>query len=554
MTTLCSVFLLVLWTSLGHVTGQDRECGQDQYKCGDVCVSEYTFCSCGNVTLSKYCPSYCCLDPGDTCTYDYYYDYDRIDSDGDAYNPVCSRGQPVQRSETCNGACPVDSPSSTTDAQGHTTCDCPEEDGWQKCDGKCGYKWQCTGQCDPDQYKCGDVCVGRWSPCSCGGVILTKYNPSYCCLDLGDKCTYDYIDSENGDDAENTVCSRGKPVPVPCRGVEAGHCSNMPVTPDCDETLECQGGEVNRYNITTAAVQGHYYCSYDAWLETREYENIDRTDEYITDTSTRKSTSSALNTRLSSLLRNCTRYGDPGHYCGTTCIPNFEWCRSLWVSTCVEVAGPSNETISFQSNDPELCSDMLFWQTQDCKWYRSSGKWYGSVQVYGIHCSRAMHRCILPWYTREPGAYYLDRWAEVWQTCDDHSLQVWPLHSACPNSSYYLHKLKTSFPGEDFSDVEQELSDNYQLAEDPHNCWDSCSAPEPNCLACTNEAYLRCEKSGEKICIHPDLRCDGVPHCSLGEDEDLDDCRNDYANKKIISSFATYRCRRADYPGRFLEK
>ena len=144
------------------------------------------------------------------------------------------------------------------------------------------------------------------------------------------------------------------------------------------------------------------------------------------------------------------------------------------------------------------------------------------------------------------------RWHEQWQkTCDDHSAQVWPLHSACPNSSHYLQLMNTFFPGADISDVEEQISYYYKMAEDPHNCWDSCSAPGPNCEACTNDAYYRCKKSGE--CIHAELGCDGIPHCRLGEDEDLDDCRNDYVKKKIISPFATYRCRRADYPGRYLE-
>ena len=179
----------------------------------------------------------------------------------------------------------------------------------------------------------------------------------------------------------------------------------------------------------------------------------------------------------------------------------------------------------------------------------------GSVAAYGTRCSGSMKRCIYPWYTWDPDGP--GRWSEDRQNCDDHSLQVWSLHSACPNSSYYLQKLNTSFPGRDFSIVEHELSHYYnynKLAEDTHNCWDSCSAPGPNCEACTNsnEDYFICEKSGE--CIHKVLRCDGVPHCRLGEDEDLDDCRNGYVKKKMISTFATYRCRRADYPGRSLEK
>ena len=104
------------------------ECYPIQYKCGNVCVQKRSSCSSGNVTLgNKYSSEYCCLEPGDNCTYDY------IDSEGNAVNPICSIGQPVPRTQTCQGECPDDGPSNSTDAQGDTTCDCPDKDGWKKC-------------------------------------------------------------------------------------------------------------------------------------------------------------------------------------------------------------------------------------------------------------------------------------------------------------------------------------------------------------------------------------------------------------------------------------
>ena len=138
-----SLLLQILVIAIREVGGKEiqQKCGPRQYRCGDVCTFDQWSCSCGDVTLSnKYSPDYCCTAPGGQCTYDY------INIAGDAVNPVCSGGQPVPRSETCNGACHEDSPANTTDADGHTTCDCPNEDGW----------------------------TNKASSCSCGNFTISK--------------------------------------------------------------------------------------------------------------------------------------------------------------------------------------------------------------------------------------------------------------------------------------------------------------------------------------------------------------------------------------------
>ena len=43
--------------------------------------------------------------------------------------------------------------------------------------------------------------------------------------------------------------------------------------------------------------------------------------------------------------------------------------------------------------------------------------------------------------------------------------------------------------------------------------------------------------------------CDGHPQCQQGEDEDLDLCHEIYVKKKIVSKFATHRCKAATYSG-----
>ena len=134
---LLQLCLLIITTRQvsGEETLQLQKCDLDRhYWCGDVCTGDWLACSCGNVTLSKYSSDYCCIDPGDTCTYDYI-EYGVLYDD--PVIPVCSRGQPVPRTQTCNGACPEKSPNNTSDAWGQITCDCPDEFGW----GKCGDVW-----------------------------------------------------------------------------------------------------------------------------------------------------------------------------------------------------------------------------------------------------------------------------------------------------------------------------------------------------------------------------------------------------------------------------
>ena len=122
-----------------------------------------------------------------------------------------------------------------------------------------------------------------------------------------------------------------------CRGVDVGVCSHT--TEECDDNLFCHHtglleegggwrgdgsrGAIKRI-LTSPRVQSHYFCSYKDTLNTGEYENIDRSDESIGDTSRHTIT------RLSALLRNCTFYGysgpSPGFYCGEECrLVHFFW-------------------------------------------------------------------------------------------------------------------------------------------------------------------------------------------------------------------------------------
>ena len=88
----------------------------------------------------------------------------------------------------------------------------------------------------------------------------------------------------------------------------------------------------------------------------------------------------------------------------------------------------------------------------------------------------------------------------------------------------------------------------------PHkinNCWESCDTPGPYCTACTNVTYFRCPETNQ--CLHPSLKCDGIPQCE-GVDDLLDECKLQYQNndsengRHTISQYATFRCNRTLYP------
>merc|ERR1711884_779505 len=104
----------------------------------------------------------------DTCTVGGY-DWDEHIQ----HRTTCSRGQAVSRSQTCNGACPDDSPSNTTNAEGKIICD---------------YNMECPF--DMGYYMCGDICTHYKSPCICGDTTITyRHTNHYCCVPQDEDCS-----------------------------------------------------------------------------------------------------------------------------------------------------------------------------------------------------------------------------------------------------------------------------------------------------------------------------------------------------------------------------
>ena len=169
--------------------------------------------------------------------------------------------------------------------------------------------------------------------------------------------------------------------------------------------------------------------------------------------------------------------------------------------------------------------------------------------AHGQRCSGSMQHCYYPWYTftrYQRSSFKLQ--------CDDKSDQVHRIGSHCTwsqfveehNDRFCSHEhMKNSeictHPGDWMK------KQRNPIITDPHNCQASCLTPGAGCEACTSPEYYQCPSS--RVCIHPDLHCDGHPQCEHGEDEQFDECYQQYIDKGVVEKYATYKCTSALYPG-----
>ena len=77
-----------------------------------------------------------------------------------------------------------------------------------------------------------------------------------------------------------------------------------------------------------------------------------------------------------------------------------------------------------------------------------------------------------------------------------------------------------------------------------------CTKRSKHCQACTKTSYILCNRDKEPHCIHPDLVCDGVRTCDLGEDEELTtECIDKLVRLGDIDEAATLLCKSIQDPG-----
>ena len=135
----------------------------------------------------------------------------------------------------------------------------------------------------------------------------------------------------------------------------------------------------------------------------------------------------------------------------------------------------------------------------------------------GQRCNGTSQHCIYPKHLQKNlVTKYEDQ--KFQQSCSDKSDLIFPLGSSCPEE------------------------------EDGGRCQESCASPGPGCSACSAPSFFLCPGSGQ--CVPEELRCDGHPQCSGGEDEDLQHCHDIYAEKKIVSKDATHPCESTSYAGK----
>ena len=217
-------------------------------------------------------------------------------------------------------------------------------------------------------------------------------------------------------------------------------------------------------------------------MNDKAYDVIDRSDESIV----------APSRQISySLLTSCTdEDGSPGVICNGKCRWTGYWCSEKFSERSVYC-----DDSDIYDNDSTLCSNHTFWKNMNCD-YSDTAK---GIFYPGRRCNGSIKQCI---YSTSPINY-------LPTTCADLSDRVFELAKPC-----------------------QTTQDNL--------CWESCNMPGPSCTACTNTSYFQCSKSGQ--CIHPSLRCDGLPQCEHGEDENLNECQNYYEERKIMSGCGTHKC------------
>ena len=147
--------------------------------------------------------------------------------------------------------------------------------------------------------------------------------------------------------------------------------------------------------------------------------------------------------------------------------------------------------------------------------------------------------------------------------CDDLSDQIFENNLKCDASSN-IYKYQELFCTEEMIKYDDKNLCNDQVMmlylmskygsedwldySDPHNCTGSCAEPGPGCDTCTNSEYFHCKRNNVSVCMHPDLECDGHPHCDDAEDENIDNCYSRYVEGGTVANYATFKCRSAMYP------
>ena len=425
-------------------------------------------------------------------------------------------------------------------------------------------------------YKSGAVkTIVSPNKCYCGPnqVTLTYLSDQYCCIPPEDECTYDETKAfcpsgkvVRKSELCNGQCyheyalheknlSRGTewkiltayyscdgvclPASEMCQGIYCGNQENICKKENVKGCLNNYGRSLRSLN-ETLIISEHNYCNIPNKRNNGKYDIIDRSDE--------KSLKFVQEDIDFSKLKQCIdAFGRPGVQCDNMCLSEILWCTGDEVSLISDIKCLLGDK-EINLNDAKLCGDTTIWNNFTCDIDLSRM----NAHYIGSRCSGRFQHCYYTWYNAMNG---IVKDATMKGSCKDKSDQVFYTQTLC-NTTHFLETHTQNWCTDDRMKNQEICTDPSSWLQnqpgleyqDPHNCWNSCSEPGPNCQACTNENYFQCTKSGK--CIHPDLECDGHPQCDEAEDEDLDKCRELYVSRNIIKPYASFPCFSKMYTGK----
>ena len=219
--------------------------------------------------------------------------------------------------------------------------------------------------------------------------------------------------------------------------------------------------------------------------------------------------------------------------------------------------------VSFNSsdiklNDKQLCQNHTFWQNRPCR-----DRFQPGIKIMsGRRCTGSIHHCSYRLHER----YSYDKMEnDIPFSCLDYSDQIFNLNSVCNATQYPVDYCKNFCNPEqthylDYNKKCDEICINPESwmsrqtdpdIRDPFRCQNSCADPEINCEACTHPDYkFNCTRNNIEVCLHPQLLCDGHPHCDRADDEDFFMCYEKYLRDHRISVEATLICSSLMYPSK----
>ena len=473
---------------------------------------------------------------------------------------------------------------------------------------KCNYKAgeMCNNECQHSLDDCSceeDTFNIRKSQAFCCNGKKQNLNEPCQGLNAPSTCYNSYQDSQViGHNAHFSCPGVCVPLLDMCQGMswceeDVDVCNKdlrIPTSIQFDSQKSFYGQQIEIKNLTI----GHHFYIENliqnlSKINNGQYDLLDRSDEYQTESQTERFDYTQLefcqyreepdSTQDISVGVKCKE--NDGTY--SHCIPINEWCNES-PTKCGKI----------NTGNDIVCSNHTFWKSplfnssvrpipdlsygipkykivftsemirenQRCEIARSTNP--NIIKFYGKFCPGRPGQCYYPWYMRADANIQTYSWLTkkiLSRTCSEKSAQVFTLGQACPNRTQY-HQMYLSIFCQSFKlpsgiwtpvsvygdqwcgDEIPDFPTNTTLdwIDDPHNCWSSCAVPGENCEACSNTEFFQCPRS--RVCIHPDLKCDGHPHCEFEEDEEFTMCREIYFEKKLVKPYANLICQNVMYP------